>query len=255
MFRDEPHLSVRLATDPVDLEAAHRLRYRVFVEELGGDGPLVDHDRRLERDAFDPAFDHLVLIDARRDRAAREHVVGAYRLGRGLSGRFYCDDEFDLGPLRRGGRRLLELGRSCVHPDYRGGSATHRLWAGVAAYVGRHGAEILFGVASFHGTDARAIAGSLSLLHHGHLAPPALRVRARPEGFVRMDRMALGDVDRLAAIRAIPALIKGYLRLGGRVGEGAYLDRAFNTIDVCLVMDTARMSERHRVLYAGEAAT
>ena len=255
MIRDEPHLSVRLATDPADLEAAHRLRYTVFVEELGGDGPMVDHARRLERDAFDPIFDHLVLVDDRRDRAARDHVVGVYRLGRGLSGRFYTDDEFDLRALRGSGRRLLELGRSCVHRDYRGGSATHRLWAGVATYVRRHGVEILFGVASFHGTDADAIAGPLSLLHHGHLAPPSLRVRARPDAFVRMNRLPMRRVDRLASIRAIPSLIKGYLRLGGMVGEGAYLDRAFNTIDVCLVMDTARMSERHRVIYAGEAAT
>ena len=255
MIRDEPHLSVRLATDPADLEAAHRLRYAVFVEELGGDGPMVDHARRLERDAFDPLFDHLVLIDARRDRAARDHVVGVYRLGRGLSGRFYSDDEFDLRLLRRSGRRLLELGRSCVHRDHRGGSATHRLWSGVASYVRRHRIEILFGVASFHGADPDAIAGPLSLLHHGHLAPPALRVRAHADAFVRMDRMPPERIDRLAAIRAIPSLIKGYLRLGGTVGEGAYVDRAFNTVDVCLVMDTARMSERHRAAYAGEAAT
>ena len=255
MIRDEPHLSVRLASDPADLEAAQRLRYEVFVEELGGDGPLVDHARRLERDAFDAACDHLVLVDARRDRARREHVVGVYRLGRGEAGRFYCDGEFDLGALRRGGRRLLELGRSCVHRDVRGGTAMVHLWKGVADYVRRHAVEVLFGVASFHGTDPGAVAQPLSLLHHAYLAPPALRVRAHEHAYVCMNRLPPHRIDRPAATRAIPALIKGYLRLGGFVGDGAFVDRAFNTIDVCLVVDVARVSGRGRSLYVGEAAT
>ena len=255
MIRDEPHLSVRLARDAADLEAAHRLRYEVFVEELGGDGCMVDHAARLERDVFDPFCDHLVLVDARRDARRREHVVGVYRLGRGFAGRFYTEGEFDIAPLRRGGRRLLELGRSCVHRDHRGGTAMLHLWGGVADYVRRHGVEVLFGTASFHGTDPDAVAGPLSLLHHLHLAPPPLRVRARPEAFLPMDRTPLGRIDRPAAMRAIPALIKGYLRLGGFVGEGAFVDRAFNTIDVCLVMDTAAVSGRGRRLYAGEVAT
>ena len=255
MICDEAHLSVGLATDPVDLEAAQRLRYAVFVEELGGDGPLVDHAARLERDAFDPLFEHLVLVDRRRDRGARDHVVGAYRLGLGAGGRFYTEGEFDLSVLRRGGRRLLELGRSCVHRDYRGGTAMMQLWRGIAAYVRAHGAEVLFGVASFHGTDARALAAPLSLLHHDYLAPPALRVRARAEAFERMDREPPHRIDRRAAMLAVPALIKGYLRLGGFVGEGAFVDRAFNTTDVCLVMDTARISARARGLYVGETAT
>lgn len=255
MIRDEPHLSVRLASDPVDLEAAHRLRYAVFAEELGAGGPSVDHERRLERDAFDAACDHLVLVDSRRDRARREHVVGVYRLCRGQAGRFYTEGEFDLGPLRRSGRRLLELGRSCVHRDHRGGTAMVHLWGAVADYARRHRVEVLFGTASFPGTDPDAVAAPLSLLHHAHLAPPALRARARAAGHVGMDRLPFQAIDRLAATRAIPALIKGYLRLGGFVGEGAFLDRDFNTIDVCLVMDTALVVGRTRALYVGEGAS
>lgn len=254
MAPHEPHLSVRLAASDADLEAAHRLRYAVFVEELGADGPLVDHARRLERDAFDAHYDHLVLVDERRDPRARDHVVGVYRLGRGVSGRFYSEGEFDLGPLRRSGLRLLELGRSCVHPRHRGGVAMHRLWTGVAGYVREHGADVLFGVASFHGTDPAALAAPLSLLHHEHLAPPPLRVRARADGRAAMDLVAPGRLDRVAATRAIPALIKGYLRLGGHVGEGAHVDHAFGTIDVCLVMDVAAVSPKRRALYDREAA-
>jgi putative hemolysin len=181
-------------------------------------------------------------------------VVGVYRLMREdqarAAGQFYSEDEYDLGVLRRSGRPLLELGRSCLHAEYRGGTAMMHLWQGVAGYVEDHGIEILFGVASFHGTDIAPLAAPLSLLHHRHLAPPELRVRAREEHFQPMDLMPLDQIDRAAATRAIPSLIKGYLRLGGMIGEGAFVDHPFNTTDVCLVMDTARIGERFRALYA-----
>ena len=253
MIADSPHLSLRLARDARDLRAAQRLRYRVFVEELGGDGPLVDHDERLEADAFDPLFDHLILVDATRDAAACEDVVGVYRLlpsdRLGPEGRFYSEDEYDLAPLRASGRRLLELGRSCVHPDHRGGAAMVLMWNALADYVLERGIEILFGVASFHGTDPAPLAQALSYLHHHHLAPEALRVKARPPHRQEMALIPPEAIDRKAAMLATPALIKAYLRLGGCVGEGAYVDHAFNTTDVCLVMDTQRMSAKHRDFY------
>lgn len=253
MIAEESVFSLRLARDARDLRAAQRLRYGVFVEELGADGPLVDHQARLERDRFDDIFDHLLLIDNRRDPGLLEDVVGVYRLlpsdRLGPGGRFYSEEEYDLAPLRATGRKLLELGRSCVHPDHRGGTAMFHLWNGLADYVLERGIEILFGVASFHGTDIARLTPSLAYLHHHHLAPPALRVRAREPGFQRMDLLPPDQLDRKAAMAATPALIKAYLRLGGFVGEGAWIDRDFNTTDVCLVMDTRRMSERHRGYY------
>ena len=253
MITETSQFEVRLASGEADFLAAQRLRYEVFVAELGGDGPLVDHGRRLERDEFDPVYDHLVLVDSRRDAAALDHVVGVYRLLPGdraaAVGRFYCDGEYDLAPLRRSGRRLLELGRSCVHADYRGGTAMYLLWNGLADYVLAREIEVLFGVASFHGTDAEALKLPLSWLHHHHLAPEALRVRARPDHFQRMDLVPEAGIDRRAAMVQMPALIKAYLRLGGFVGEGAWIDHAFNTTDVCLLMDTAAMSDRHKVFY------
>lgn len=244
---------VRLARGEDDLRAAQRLRYRVFVEELGGDGDLVDHGAGLERDEFDEIVDHLLLIDAAGGAAEGAHVVGAYRLLPGDRaadfGRFYCDAEYDLTPLRAGRRRLLELGRSCVHPDHRGGTGMFLLWNALAGYVLDNDIEVLFGVASFHGTDTAPLAMPLSWLHHHHLAPPPLRAVARPEGFQRMDLIAPEALDRRSAMAAMPALIKAYLRLGGVVGQGAYLDRPFNTTDVFLAMDTAAMSRRHRKFY------
>lgn len=233
--------------------AAQRLRYRVFVEELGGNGTLVDHENRLERDEFDPIVDHLCLIDTRRSAAELDHVVGVYRLlpgDRAASfGRFYCDSEYDLTPLRKTDRKVLELGRSCVDPEFRGGSAMFLLWNALADYVLDHGIEILFGVASFHGTDPAMLAPSLSWLHHNALAPQDLRPVARPDGFQSMDLIAPDQLDRREAMVGMPALIKAYLRLGGLVGQGAYIDREFNTTDVFLIMDTKTMSEKHRKFY------
>jgi putative hemolysin len=249
-----PRLELRLARDARDLRAAQRLRYRVFVQELGASGPMADNAAELEADAFDAHFDHLLLIDTHRDAAALEDVVGVYRLlpdsRAAVLGRFYSEDEYDLSALRQSGRRLLELGRSCVHPDYRGGGALQLLWGGLADYVIAGGFEVLFGVASFHGTDAAAHAMALAHLHHAHLAPAPLRARALPAHAQPMDLVAPEAIDRRAAMLAMPPLIRAYLRLGGHVGEGAWIDRDFNTTDVFLVMDTARLSAHHRALYA-----
>lgn len=257
MRRNEPQFRVTLAATDEMLRAAQRLRYRVFVAELGGDGPLVDHDAGLERDRFDPYFDHLILLDDALGGDEADRVIGAYRVLRddqaARIGQFYSEDEYDIGVLRASGRRLMELGRSCLDPGYRGGAAMYHLWQGLARYVDRHGIEVLFGVASFHGTDPAVLAQPLSLLHHRHRAPEALRVRARPESYQRMDLIAADALDRRRAMPQVPALIKAYLRLGGFVGEGAFVDRQFNTTDVCLVMDTERLHAARRDLYAGRA--
>lgn len=250
---DETQYCVRLAQDDRDLRAAQRLRYRVFVQELGAAGPLVDHVAGLERDEFDPHVDHLLLIDQAAERQGLDHVVGVYRLlppeRLAQTGRYYCAGEFDLAPLLASGRRMLELGRSCIHPDHRGGAGMHLLWSGLAAYVLDRGIEVMFGAASFHGIDPAPLAQPLSWLYHHHLAPPALRVRPLDASRAEMNLIPADQLNRAAAMAAMPALIRAYLRLGGFVSDGAYVDRAFNTIDVCLVMDTQLMSEKHRAFY------
>ncbi|UWR08910.1 GNAT family N-acetyltransferase [Ruegeria sp. B32] len=245
-----PSFTVKLAETDEELRAAQRLRYDVFVRELGGGGEMVDHAEGLERDPFDPYFDHMLAYDD-----ATGEVVGVYRLLPGDRvaevGRFYSEDEYDLTVLKNSGRKLLELGRSCLHPDYRGGTAMYHLWNGLAKYVSAREIEVLFGVASFHGTDVKHLAQPLSMLHHNHLAPPELRVRAQPEVFQNMNLVPKDALDRRSAMLQVPALIKAYLRLGGFVGEGAFIDHAFNTTDVCLILDTTRMNERQRRIYGG----
>lgn len=253
MTIQDPDFKLKLAETPEELMAAQRLRYRVFVEELGGAGALVDHAARLEKDRFDPFFDHMILIDNAMDAPEIDRVVGVYRLLRGDAagqiGQFYSEDEYDLTALKQSGRKLLELGRSCLLPEYRGGAAMFHLWNGLAAYVYEHEIEVLFGVASFHGTDVEALAAPLSLLHHRHLAPEDLRVRAQPAHYQSMNLIPEERIDRRKAMLEVPALIKAYLRLGGFVGEGAFVDHAFNTTDVCLVMDTQRMNQKQKAIY------
>ena len=253
MTSTAPQLTVRLARDMHDLQGAQRLRYRVFIEELGGNGAMVDHENRLEQDEYDPWYDHLLLIDESRAPASLEHVVGAYRLltcARAEKlGRYYTDTEYDLTLLKGSGRRLLELGRSCVHPDHRGGASMLMMWNALADYVKDRDIEIMFGTASFHGTDVDSLRQSLAWLHHNHLAPDDIRVTARPDHRQEMDLMPASDLDRRAAMENMPPLLKGYLRLGGFVGDGAWIDHEFNTTDVCLLVDIARMSPRHREFY------
>ncbi len=252
---DAGRFTVRLAESEEDVAAAQRLRYRVFVEEMGAVPDPADAAARRERDRFDPWCDHLLLIDTESDDAGLEGgVVGVYRLLRGARARegigFYGSGEYDLALLEGYPRETLELGRSCVDLRHRGGAGMHLLWAGLGQYVGEHDIAILFGVASFHGTDPVVIAHALSYLHHNHLAPPDLRVTARPGARAEMDLLSPEQVDRVEAMRQMPPLIKAYIRLGGFVGDGAWIDHPFNTVDVCLLMDTSRMVERYHKFYS-----
>jgi len=237
---------IGLAQSAADLWAAQRLRYEVFVAELGGHGAGVDHAQRLERDHYDAFADHLLVWDLSTDC-----VVGAYRLlrteqaARGPG--FYTDTEFDLAPLMASGRSLLELGRSCVHPAYRGGAAAFHLWAGLADYVAEHGCDLLFGTASLPGTDVQRNAQMLSLLHHKHRAHPKHAPRSRR--YLAMGLVPEARLDRRRAMIEMPPLVKAYLRLGGQVGDGAYIDHDFNCIDVCMLMDTKTFNAKHARLY------
>ena len=255
MHIEAGRFTVRLATCDADVAAAQRLRYRVFVEEMGATPNPGDAAERRERDRFDAYFEHLLLIDNESTNPdVQRGVVGVYRLMRGSRARaglgFYGAGEYDLSLLVNYPRETLELGRSCVDLEHRGGAGMHLLWTGLGEYAAEHDVSILFGVASFHGSDPAPLAQALSYLHHFHLAPPDLRVRAVPECYVAMDMLPPEKVQKVEALRQIPALIKAYLRFGGSVGEGAYVDHDFNTVDVCLLMDTARMVERYRVFYS-----
>ena len=255
MLIEAGRFTVRLAETEAEVAAAQRLRYHVFVEEMGASASPEDAAERRERDRYDPYFEHLLLIDHENtDPDIELGVVGVYRLmlrDRARTGiGFYGVSEYDLSKLMDYPRNSVELGRSCVAKDHRGGAGMHLLWTGLGEFVTSNDVSIMFGVASFHGSETAPIAQALSYLHHNHLAPEDLRVRAVDDHFVAMDILPPDQIDRIQAMRQIPALIKAYIRLGGFVGEGAFIDYDFNTVDVCLLMDTSRMVQRYRSFYS-----
>jgi len=240
--------SVSLANSDADIAAVQRLRYDVFVGEMGASGDGIDHAAGRESDAFDRYADHLLL----RDKTLQDpdQVIGTYRLLRADqaqdAGGFYSAREYDLGPLTKSGFNLLELSRSCVLPAYRGGAALFRLWQGLADYVETHQIDYLFGVASFTGINIVPHEHALTLLHDKHLAPETIRTTAHGDGAIPLKQVPLTTLDRRAAMVAMPSLIKAYLRMGGVVGDGAFIDVDFQTIDVCMILETAQLSDRHR---------
>jgi len=248
---DARRLSVRLAEDADDLAAVQRLRWQVFFDEMGAAGVDLGGaamHQALDQDRFDALCDHLLVIDETGPGAPR--VVGTYRLLREhiakAHGGFYSAGEFDLGPLMADGGdggELLELGRSCVLPPYRTSATISLLWRGIAEYIMRHRVRLMFGCASFAGTDPEPHAAALSLIHHRYLAPAGQRPVVR-EG-IALERLPEGGYDERRALFQLPPLIKGYLRCGARFGEGAFVDREFNTIDVCVVMPVEAITGRY----------
>lgn len=250
-------LEVRLASTASEIEAAQALRYRVFYEEMSAHPTPEARASRRDADRFDAWCDHLLVIDHRRGEGAAG-VVGTYRLLRrdaaARAGGFYTQTEFDIAPLLAVPGPVLELGRSCVDAEFRTRPTMQLLWQGIASYVVQHDIRVMFGCASLPGIDADVLAPSLSYLYHYHLAPPSLRARALPGRYVEMNRLtpseidtetAVAQLDARAALAALPPLIKGYLRLGGLVGEGAVIDPQFNTTDVCIIVVTDRVTDKY----------
>jgi putative hemolysin len=239
---------VRLAQTPAEIDAAQALRYRVFYEEMAAKpSPEMAMDRR-DFDAFDRVCDHLLVLDRRRGDGP-EGIVGTYRLIRreaaARAGRFYSAAEYDIAKMIDYPGEVLELGRSCVAKDARNTATMQMLWRGIALYCYHYDIKVMFGCASFPGTDPSQHAQAFAYLHHNHLAPPEIRVRALAERYVDMNMMAPESFDARRAMARVPPLIKGYLRLGGFVGDGAVIDSEFNSTDVFIVVKTELVTEKY----------
>jgi putative hemolysin len=246
------NLGVRLARDAAEVDAVQALRYRVFYEEMGAHPDERTAASRRDRDEFDAVADHLLVVDHDRGEGA-ESVVGTYRLIRrsaaARAGRWYSAAEYDISRILAVDGELVECGRSCVDAAYRTRGTLQLLWSGIAAYVARHRIEILFGCASLPGTDLDAIADELTYLASHHMAPEAIRPRALPDRYVEMMRKDPATVDVKRTLVGLPPLIKGYLRLGGFVGDGAVLDHQFNTTDVAVMVKTDLITEKYSKHY------
>ncbi|WP_044283192.1 GNAT family N-acetyltransferase [Candidatus Endolissoclinum faulkneri] len=249
-------LEVRLAQDVEEIDASQALRYRVFYEErsarpIGDMGVL-----KRDFDAFDSIADHLLVLDHGKGSGGKA-VVGTYRLLRRSllpsDREFYTAGEYDISKILSYPGQIMELGRSCVDLDHRNRPTMQLLWRGIAAYVFKHNIRLMFGCASLPGTIPDAVSADLSYLYHYHLAPDLLRVRALDHLNVNMNRVPVDRIDNKRALARLPPLIKGYLRLGGFVGEGAVIDRQFNTIDVCVIVQTSAVTNKYYKHYERES--
>ncbi len=265
-------LEVRLARSPHEIDAAQAIRYRVFYEEMSATPDAETRARKRDFDRFDDICDHLLVLDHAlvpgedgelplEDPESLKKVVGCYRLLRQevaeRHGGFYTASEYDIAPLlaRHADLNFLELGRSCVLKPYRTKPTVELLWHGIMHYVTAHNLDVMFGCASFEGTDPAALAAPLSYLHHFHAAPDDWRVRALPECYEEMNRIAREDVDPREALRALPPMIKGYLRAGCYIGEGAVVDKQFGTTDVLILFPVAQISDRYLTKFGTKYGT
>lgn len=248
-------LEVRLAETDAEVEAAQQLRYHVFYEEMSAVPCATMRAQRRDFDRFDEFCDHLMVVDRDMlDDEGQASVVGTYRLMRGehavKAGGFYTAGEYEIGPMLAAlpdGTRALELGRSCILKAYRSKPGTMQLlWRGVMGYVARFSCDLMFGCASLQGTDPDRLALPLSYLHHFHGMPESMRVQALPQLRVDMNRMPKDAIEIRDALRALPPLIKGYVRAGCLIGDGAVVDRQFGTTDVLIYLPVAEMDPRYK---------
>jgi putative hemolysin len=250
------NLGVRLATTADEIEAVQALRYRVFYQEMGAQADARTAATGRDADEFDAVADHLLVVDHDLGDDARG-VVGTYRLIRqarlGKGQKFYSAGEYDISVLENFPGEKLELGRSCTAPAYRSRAVLQLLWRGIAAYVFHYGIELMFGCASLPGTDPDALGPALTYLAANHLAPPDIRPRALEHRYVEMMRCDPAQINAREALMSLPPLIKGYLRLSGFVGDGAVIDRQFNTTDIAVVVQTDSVTEKYYRHYEREA--
>ncbi len=253
-------LEVRLARGKREIRKAQRLRYEVFYKEGGAIPDAKTAFTRRDADKFDKYCDHLIVVDhawANKYGKLKPKIVGAYRLLRGdmaqKAGGFYSAGEYEIAPLlaRHAGKRILELGRSCVLESHRGKRTIELLWRGLLAYIRAHQIDVMIGCASFPGVSPLAHAQALSYLAHYAGAQGEWRVKAKSDLYVPMAMAPKESLDAKAAREALSPLIKGYLRLGARFGDGAVIDLKFNTTDVFVVMPVAEIGARYIEYFGG----
>ncbi|MFP3921143.1 MAG: GNAT family N-acetyltransferase [Dichotomicrobium sp.] len=251
-------LEVRLARSRGDVRRAQKLRYRVFYEEMAAIPDATTMLNRRDEDPYDAICDHLLVVDrgavprTRQRWPRRSRVVGTYRVLRQeiaeRHGGFYTQSEYDIAPLvarKRDTHSFMELGRSCVLKPYRTRRTVELLWQGIWTYVREHGVDVMLGCASFAGTNPVEHAMALSFLHHNAGAPEEWRVRAHEHLYHDMNLIPADQVDQRAALKALPPLIKGYLRLGAYVGDGAVVDHQFGTTDVLIILPVEAIDTRY----------
>lgn len=252
------NFEVRLARSKQEIEAGQKLRYKVFFEEMGAKPCERVENEKRDFDNFDEVCDHLLAFD--NSKSGEERVIATYRLLREEFVKkkedFYSSSEFDLTNLYNdhfrklmGDRQLLELGRSCVREEYRTNAVMHLMWKFIARYIDKHKIAYLFGCASLPGMDQNKLKMPLSYLYQQHKTPDEYNIPAVKELYQKMDHLKEEEYNRKEAIRALAPLIRGYLRLGCYIGDGAVIDEQFGTTDVFILLPIDRLETRYLSLW------
>ena len=245
---------IKIADKKSELKKAQALRYSVFYKEKKAIPTISNKILRLDYDKIDKFADHLIVIDKNR-KDIKNKIVGTYRLLRGdiaanFSG-FYTSSEFDLSKIFNSYKnyQILELGRSCVHQDYRNGTIMNLLWKAIAEYVKLYDIKILLGCASFHGTDVMKYTNELSYLRKNFSLPDQLSVTSLDPKIYPAYTEINSKTKDLRTFVKLPPLIKGYLRTGGKVSHDFFVDYKFNTIDLCVIVETDNIDEKYKKKY------
>ena len=245
-------LEIKLAETPEEIDAIQSLRYEVFYEEMSATPSDENKAKRRDIDKFDSFCDHLMVVDHSKGDKLLDTVIGTYRLisqdVADTHGGFYTAHEYDITNLLKNYKgKILELGRSCTHIDYRDKSTISLLWQGLAFYVFENDIDLMFGCASAEGLDYEEYKEGLAYLHHNHkiedkYCPKSLE-------YVSMDLVPHEEINPRKAIRKLPPLIKGYLMVNGKFGDGLFLDKDFNTTDVFIMVETESLTDKYRKHY------
>ena len=245
---------IKIAEKKSELKKAQALRYSVFYKEKKAIPTISKKILRLDYDKVDKFADHLIVIDKNR-KGTKNKIVGTYRLIRGdiasHYGGFYTSSEFDLSKILNSYKhnQILELGRSCVNQDYRNGTIMNLLWKAIAEYVKLYDIKILLGCASFHGTNVMKYTRELSYLRKNFSLPNELSVKSLDPKIYPAYTEINSNINDLRTFVKLPPLIKGYLRIGGKVSYDCFIDYKFNTIDLCVIVNTNNIDKKYKKKY------
>ena len=239
------NFTIKIAEFNYEIKKAQSLRYKIFFKEKKIKRNNLKFLLQRDYDFYDKISDHLIIID--NNREVKDNVIGTYRLLRGYCAKiyrgFYTEQEFDISNLKKNfsSKDILELGRSCVHPQYRSGIVLKLLWQGISNYIKMYKIKILMGCASFHGTNPSKFKDEFSLLYESYRLPEDYDVKSLQNHEISFNK----NINHLTTLNKLPPLIKGYLRAGGMVSENFYIDTEFETIDYCVIMLTEKIVSRY----------
>ena len=240
------NFTIKIAESNFEIKKAQSLRYKIFFKEKKIKKKSFKFLLQRDYDFYDKISDHLIIID--NNREIRDNVIGTYRLLRGNCAKlyrgFYTEQEFDISNLKKNfsSKDILELGRSCVHPQYRSGIILKLLWQGISNYIKMYKIKILMGCASFHGTNPIKFKDEFSLLYENYRLPEDYDVKSLQSNEISFNK----NINHSTTLNKLPPLIKGYLRAGGMVSENFYIDMEFETIDYCVIMLTEKIVSRYQ---------